>query len=101
MQLCSLPLGQAGGHIYEKGVFERLSLCILNFATSQPQQTDDNRSVYVVRLFVCLFQVYLYSCWRGLASVVYPVWRGNAKAQDARMGKEADTYAIFVYTGER
>lgn len=28
--------------------------------------------------------------------VVYPVWRGNAKAQGARMGKETDTYAFFV-----
>ena len=28
--------------------------------------------------------------------IVYPVWRGNAKAQDVRMGRRTDTYAFFV-----
>ena len=97
--LCTVALlahlWAVGGLMYEKDVFERLSLCTLNFATSQPQQTDDNRDVCVVRFYVLFLKIYS-SCWRGLMSVVYPVWRGNAKAQGTRMG-ERTAPTPFLY----
>jgi hypothetical protein len=33
-------------------------------------------------------------------SVVYPVWKGNAKAYVSRIGRRTDTYAFFVYLRE-
>ena len=77
---------------YKKDVFERLSLCSTNLANSKPQQTDDNRSVtWCVSIFHI---IELVLAWANC--VVYPVWRGNARACRARMGRETDTYAFFV-----
>ena len=51
LQRCKLAHSWAAGSlIYKKDVFERLSLCTTNLANSKPQQTDDNRDVYVVRI---------------------------------------------------
>ena len=71
------------------------NVCRCEIRTSQipkPQQTDDNETS------TCGAYLYTYysSFWRGLMSVVYPVWRGNAKACISRMGKRTDTYAFFV-----
>ena len=83
-----------GDLIYEKDVFERLSLCIKNLASSE----HHNRQMTTRRLRgAFLYTIVLYSSyWRGLTALSILCDVGNARAFDARMGRETDTYAFFV-----
>ena len=76
--------GLAGGLIYEKDVFERLSLCITNFANSSiPQQTDGNETstfgtflytyIYIVRAGVGYLRC-LSCVGRAMRRPVMPGW---------------------------
>ena len=87
--------GIASGLIYEKDVFERLSLCIKNLANSEHhnRQMTTETSAFGTYLYIFI----LYSpCWRGLSALSILCDVGNARAFDARMGRETDTYAFFV-----
>ena len=60
----------AGGHVYEKDVFERLLLCITNLAnpyTHSRQMATETSAWYVI------YVIYVYTYWRGLTGVVCPV----------------------------
>ncbi len=86
--------GKAGGLIYKKDVFERLSVCNTNFTKVK----SHNRQITTRRLRgAILYTLILYnSFWRGLISVDYSVGLGNAKNCISRMGREVDTYVFFV-----
>ena len=87
----------AGGLIYEKDVFERLSLWVVNFANSN----HHSRQMTTRRLRSTFLYIKLYSpCWRGLTALSILCDEGNAKAYYPRMGRETDTYAFFVYQKE-
>ena len=60
-----------------------------------PQQADDNRDVYVERIYIpCYYIVRSGVGWWALSILC---GKGNAKACSPRMGKRTDTYAFFVY----
>jgi len=86
--LCTVALlahlWAVGGLMYEKDVFERLSLWFKNFANSTSQPIDDNRSVCVVRSIFFLLRNG--SCWRGLTALSILCEVGNAKAFESRVG---------------
>ena len=97
--LCTIacfPLGaRTGDLIYEKDVFERLSLWNQNLANSiTHKQADDNRDVCVVRI---IYTVYIYSYWRGLTALSILCGLGNAKALVPRMGRRTAP-TPFLYT---
>ena len=87
----------AGGLIYEKDVFGRLSLCITNFANSQ----SHSRQMTTRRLrgaYLYTFNIYS-SFWRGLTALSILCGKGNAKACYARMGRRTAP-TPFLYTKE-
>ena len=72
--LCSIacePFGVKRAVLfYEKDVFGRLSLWVVNLASSYLYSRQMTTKRHVVRFYIPI----LYSpCWRGLMSVVYPV----------------------------
>ena len=82
----------AGGLIYEKDVFGRLSLWVVNFANSN----HHNRQMTTKRHVERIYTFYYSSFWRGLTALSILCDEGNAKAYYPRMGKRTDTYAFFV-----
>ena len=84
----------AGGLIYEKDVFERLSLWTTNFANSTFTAGRWQRDVYVVRPYIPYYIVRTGVGWWALSILCEG---GNAKACSPRMGRRTDTYAFFVY----
>ena len=89
----------AGGLIYEKDVFERLSLWNTNLASSEiPQQADDNEtSTWYVSIYLILYSPY----WRGLMSVVYPVWVRQCESlcsQDGQKNRHLRLFCISAGT---
>ena len=84
----------AGGLIYEKDVFERLSLWLTNFANP----LNHNRQMTTERLRGAFLYTLEYIVRAGVgwwALSILCDW-GNAKACESRMGRRTDTYAFFV-----
>ena len=97
-----------GGLIYEKDVFERLSLWFVNLASSNLY----NRQMTTRRLRgAFLYTLFIYSsCWRGLTALSILCREGNARAYEPRMGREQhlrlfciklnkETIIILVFLG--
>ena len=70
----------------------RLSLWTTNFANSTSQQTDDNRSVCVVRI---VYTIYIILYRRGLSALSILCEGGNAKACSPRMGRRNRHLRLF------
>ena len=79
---------------YEEDVFQRLSLCILNFANSKPQQTDDNgASVWCVSIYFIIYSSY----WRGLLHCLSCVARQceGPRCQDGQKNRHLRLFCII------
>ena len=88
----------AGGLIYEKDVFERLSLWTMNLANSyhRSRQMTTRR----LRGTFLYTPILIYSsCWRGLTALSILCGGGNARAYSPRMDRRTGTHAFFVYQG--
>ena len=84
-------------NLYIRKTFSNVCRCALRISQiPQPQQTDDDEAsswcVYSISLCDVTISVL---AWANC--VVYPVWRGNARACRARMDTRTDTCAFFVY----
>ena len=97
-RLLALTRGKAGGLIYEKDVFGRLSLWFVNLASSNLYNRQMTTMRHVERIYIPKL---LYSSfWRGLTALSILCREGNARAYEPRMGRRTGTYAFFVYQGK-
>ena len=85
--------GKAGGLILWERRF-RTSVVVHNELRKsvKPQQTDDNRSV---TLSVSIYLIIYSSFWRGLISVVYPVWFGQCEGLLCQDGQRSRHLRLF------
>ena len=59
----------------------------------KPQQADDNRDVYVVRIYIPYYYIEFVLAWANC--VVYPVWFGQCEGQCLQDGQKNRHLRLF------